>query len=489
MSLSIAGRPAGHHTWGRTDKVGSPAFPLIHLICNLQLSKAQDSQHATVNAASPTPDGKSSTDSMAEPVGALPRTATASEYLMVDQYTQQRAHGYCESCLVHPPSPAARLTGRCLTLPTRPTGTWADEVEEEEERLIQGMACLKGWSEQDAQVGALAAKLGLGSGSGGRNHAHRMHAAHMWDQSARHVVCCVSDPRHGDGRQRHHRRSVSPTPDSCSRSDSAPCAPFPPTPAGETLEAPTVGPPHSGPPQAARSPRAPAAAARPTPSGPPYKIYISNLPWEVDEYAIERFFQGLEIRDIILLRHRDTQKPKGCFVEFGSVQDLTEALTADGAELMRRPISVSLAEARPNDRRGGGGGGGRHWNDGGYGAPRGGGAGSGDRYGAPPPGGRRMGDRDRNSRFPPRDNGYSAGPGEDAERWAPRREGEQGEAQRGMGLVLGGVSESLLRRSLGTLGRQPHGLFPVESGAAAGHGKGPRGPHLVSSVAAHRLHS
>ncbi|KAL6777656.1 hypothetical protein ACKKBG_A15115 [Auxenochlorella protothecoides x Auxenochlorella symbiontica] len=249
--------------------------------------KAQDSQHATVNAASPTPDGKSSTDSMAEPVGALPRTATAS--------------------------------------------TWADEVEEEEERLIQ---------------------------------------------------------------------------------------------AGETLEAPTVGPPHSGPPQAARSPRAPAAAARPAPSGPPYKIYISNLPWEVDEYAIERFFQGLEIRDIILLRHHDTQKPKGCFVEFGSVQNLTEALTADGAELMRRPISVSLAEARPNDRRGGGGGGGRHWNDGGYGAPRGGGAGSGDRYGAPPPGGRRMGERDRNSRFPPRDNGYSAGPGEDAERWAPRREVE-----------------------------------------------------------------
>ncbi|KFM25249.1 putative LIM domain-containing serine/threonine-protein kinase [Auxenochlorella protothecoides] len=150
--------------------------------------------------------------------------------------------------------PSSGLTGRCLTLPTRPTGTWADEVEEEEERLIQ---------------------------------------------------------------------------------------------AGETLEAPTVGPPHSGPPQAARSPRAPAAAARPTPSGPPYKIYISNLPWEVDEYAIERFFQGLEIRDIILLRHRDTQKPKGCFVEFGSVQDLTEALTADGAELMRRPISAAPAAGLP----------------------------------------------------------------------------------------------------------------------------------------------
>jgi hypothetical protein len=58
-----------------------------------------------------------------------------------------------------------------------------------------------------------------------------------------------------------------------------------------------------------------------------------------------------QIVDIMITRHRDTGKPKGCFVEFGSQDALAKALTADGADMLRRPVRVQVAE--PPQRRDG----------------------------------------------------------------------------------------------------------------------------------------
>lgn len=59
-----------------------------------------------------------------------------------------------------------------------------------------------------------------------------------------------------------------------------------------------------------------------------------------------------QIVDIIITRHHDTGKPKGCFVEFGSQDHLAKALTADGEPMMRRPIRIQVAEPPRRDRDG-----------------------------------------------------------------------------------------------------------------------------------------
>ena len=124
--------------------------------------------------------------------------------------------------------------------------------------------------------------------------------------------------------------------------------------AGETLDAP--GAQAAGPTTAAAAPRSPVAAAhpRPGPQGdrrsaplePPFRIYMTNLPYETDEAAIEQFFRDLHIRDIVLTRFSDTQKLKGVFVEFETAEEMREALTANGAYFARRPVTVRVAEPR-----------------------------------------------------------------------------------------------------------------------------------------------
>lgn len=107
----------------------------------------------------------------------------------------------------------------------------------------------------------------------------------------------------------------------------------------------------------------------------------------------------MQVRDVIITRHRDTGKPKGCFVEFGSQvgchscrglklgcsrgwvagpllppaphlpfnvrlargrplapalasalqDDLAKALTLDGEPMLRRPLRVQVAEPPRRD--------------------------------------------------------------------------------------------------------------------------------------------
>ena len=119
-----------------------------------------------------------------------------------------------------------------------------------------------------------------------------------------------------------------------------------------------------------RQPLSPVVSAGPAlPVQPPFKAYLSNIPFDLDELLVERFFQGLKIIDIVITRHRDTYKPKGCFVEFSTQQDLKNALTFNGKDILRRPVSIQVADPRPQGsapggfRQGRGGAGGMRRND------------------------------------------------------------------------------------------------------------------------------
>lgn len=154
---------------------------------------------------------------------------------------------------------------------------------------------------------------------------------------------------------------------------------------GHPEEVPAQGGYGRGPPQPPPYSEGPAL-----PDRPPFKAYLGNIPYDLDEEVVSHFFRGLDIVDIIITRHHDTGKPKGCFVEFASQEHLAQALTADGEPMLRRPVRIQVAEPPRRerdgfgDRRGGGFGrrGGYEERGGRFEDRRGGGSGGGfaDRY-------------------------------------------------------------------------------------------------------------
>lgn len=131
----------------------------------------------------------------------------------------------------------------------------------------------------------------------------------------------------------------------------------------------------------------------PLPDRPPFKVYLGNIPYDLDEEVVADFFSGLDVSapqrqggaaagrcrqrpaptcrrcrgitptnappmhppnrpqivDIMITRHHDTGKPKGCFVEFKTQEHLSKALTADGEPMLRRPVRIQVAEPKRRD--------------------------------------------------------------------------------------------------------------------------------------------
>ena len=205
----------------------------------------------------------------------------------------------------------------------------------------------------------------------------------------------------------------------------------------------------------------PARPTMPVPSSPPFTAFVGNFPYECPREQVVGLFtaNACAIADVRMVRNRDTDRPRGYFLEFEDKASLERALTFDqynmggrpralqrrggasrtgatgsAAAALRRPLQRTRPRARGfadryNDATGGKpaeagsfgrrrrraratrrlaaarGGGGRgdkaSFTGGGYHAPRGGG---GDR-------GRRSFDRDRTRRRPRAGRSWSSSPG------------------------------------------------------------------------------
>ncbi|GAA5983735.1 hypothetical protein JCM11641_001737 [Rhodosporidiobolus odoratus] len=91
--------------------------------------------------------------------------------------------------------------------------------------------------------------------------------------------------------------------------------------------------------------RAPRAEV-PIPTAPPYTAFVGNLSFETGEQDVSGFFTGLGVKSIRLVSGQDG-KPRGFgYVEFETVDDLKNALTASGDDLAGRAVRISVAEAQ-----------------------------------------------------------------------------------------------------------------------------------------------
>jgi nucleolin len=77
-------------------------------------------------------------------------------------------------------------------------------------------------------------------------------------------------------------------------------------------------------------------------------VFVSNLPFSIDDDAIKGVFKDCgEITTIKWLSDRETGRFKGCgFLEFDSVESANKAIGKNGEDLQDRPMKVTTAETK-----------------------------------------------------------------------------------------------------------------------------------------------
>ncbi|ODM94439.1 Eukaryotic translation initiation factor 4B [Orchesella cincta] len=96
-------------------------------------------------------------------------------------------------------------------------------------------------------------------------------------------------------------------------------------------------------PSAPRAARGPAYADHEIPSNPPFTAHLGNLPYDINDEEIYKFFRDLEIADLKLPRDQQTNRLRGFgYVDFHAREDLIEALIRNEQMLRGRPIRITL---------------------------------------------------------------------------------------------------------------------------------------------------
>lgn len=101
------------------------------------------------------------------------------------------------------------------------------------------------------------------------------------------------------------------------------------------------------------APRGSRAERPPRTFEPSFRIYVGNLPWQVDDARLEEVFsEHGKVVDARVVFDRETQRSRGFgFVTMSSETEVNDAIAAlDGQSLDGRAIRVNVAEERP--RRG-----------------------------------------------------------------------------------------------------------------------------------------
>ncbi|KAK8662116.1 hypothetical protein V6N13_091704 [Hibiscus sabdariffa] len=80
------------------------------------------------------------------------------------------------------------------------------------------------------------------------------------------------------------------------------------------------------------------------------RVHVGNLPWGVDELALETLFseQGKVVEAKVVYDKKSGRSRGFGFVTYSSPEEADSAIkTFDGVELDGRPIRASVAESRP----------------------------------------------------------------------------------------------------------------------------------------------
>jgi len=98
--------------------------------------------------------------------------------------------------------------------------------------------------------------------------------------------------------------------------------------------------------EAAEADAAPAAAEG-------IKLYIGNLPWDFDSYALEQYFGEYECTEIALVSDSTTGRSRGFAFVTVATQDVADRLIedCDGADMGGRTIKVNVSVAKPRGDR------------------------------------------------------------------------------------------------------------------------------------------
>lgn len=109
-------------------------------------------------------------------------------------------------------------------------------------------------------------------------------------------------------------------------------------------------------PSAPRAVRGPAYDDNEIPRNPPFTAHLGNLPYDISDEEIYKFFRDLEVVDLKLPRDPMTQRLKGFgYVDFGTREDLIQALIKNESQLRGRQIRINLGTGQQDKWQRGGG--------------------------------------------------------------------------------------------------------------------------------------
>ncbi|KAG8057773.1 hypothetical protein GUJ93_ZPchr0002g24587 [Zizania palustris] len=101
------------------------------------------------------------------------------------------------------------------------------------------------------------------------------------------------------------------------------------------------------------APRGARVERAPNQFGPSFRIYVGNLPWQVDDSRLVQLFsEHGKVVDARVVYDRETGRSRGFgFVTMATQQELDDAIAAlDGQSLDGRALRVNVAEERPPRR-------------------------------------------------------------------------------------------------------------------------------------------